>query len=134
MLMAVAKNHRLAGERTVDLREMHRERLLLLKEGHCFREDMLTACTRASAEFHSVFESDHFGTIFPMVAAGAGISLVPKMAAQHAANCALVPLAKQQVRRVGYARVRSRFTSKPAKAFYCLVAGSSKGAEHHSLR
>ncbi len=62
MLMAVAKNHRLAEARAADLREMHQERLLLLKEGHCFREEMLTACTRARAEFHSVFESDHFGT------------------------------------------------------------------------
>ncbi len=126
MLMAVAKNHRLAGERSVDLREMHRERLLLLKEGHCFREDMLTACTRGRAEFHSVFESDHFGTIFPMVAAGAGVSLVPRMAASQAANCAIVPLAKPQARRVGYARVRSRAASKPLKAFISWLRDVAK--------
>jgi len=126
MLMAVAKNHRLAKERAVDLREMYRERLLLLKEGHCFREDMLTACTRARAEFHSVFESDHFGTILPMVAAGAGVTLVPQMAASQAVNCAVIALAKPQIRRVGYARIRSRMASKPLKAFIAWLRNVGK--------
>ena len=54
-----------------------------------------------------VFEADHFGTIFPLVASGAGITIAPLMSAAHALNCSVVPLAKAQFRRVGYARLQA---------------------------
>jgi len=91
--------------------------MLLLKEGHCFRQDVLTACTRANIEFHSIFESDQFASIFPLVASGFGISLVPAMAVGHAANCQILPLDRPAFRRVGYVQARHRFQSKPRQAF-----------------
>ena len=65
----------------VSLSQLRTERMLLLKEGHCFRDSVLTACAKANLELHSVFESDQFASIFPLVAAGYGISLIPSMAA-----------------------------------------------------
>ena len=117
LVLVTAKNHRLASpidERHLDLRG---ERLLLLKEGHCFRDDMLTACKHRRTEMSPVFESDHFGTIFPLVAAGAGVTIAPLMAAQYAKDCSLVPLPKPQYRQVGYARLKSSGTFKPLTAF-----------------
>ncbi len=93
------------------------ERLLLLKEGHCFRDDMLIACRRGRAEMAPAFESDHFGSIFPLVASGAGITIAPQMAALQAVGCAVVPLPKEQSRRIGYARLRSSSKFKPLTAF-----------------
>jgi LysR family hydrogen peroxide-inducible transcriptional activator len=93
------------------------ERLLLLKEGHCFRDDMLIACRRGSAEMAPVFESDHFASIFALVGSGAGITIAPQMAATHASGCAVLPLPKEQSRRIGYARLKSSSRFKTLTAF-----------------
>jgi LysR family hydrogen peroxide-inducible transcriptional activator len=77
--------------------------MILLREGHCLRNDVLTTCTRANVEFTQVFESDQLGSIFAMVAAGFGISLVPALAASQATGCRLLPVKPQAVRRIAYA-------------------------------
>lgn len=117
LLVAVGEKHRLAKEKSAALAEVRGERMLLLKEGHCLRQDVLTACTRARVEFHSIFESDQFASIFPLVASGFGVTLVPAMAAAHAAGCRLLPLERPAYRRIGYAQSRHRVPSKPRQAF-----------------
>ena len=117
LVLVTPKNHRLTAplaERHLDL---FGEKLLLLKDGHCFRDDMLTACKHSRTEMSPVFESDHFGTIFPLVAAGAGVTIAPMMAALYAKDCSIVPLPKPQFRQVGYARLGSGGTFKPLSAF-----------------
>jgi DNA-binding transcriptional LysR family regulator len=54
--VAVGKTHRLADRKEVHVPDLRREKILLLKERQ-------------------------FASIFPLVAAGLGIALVPKMAA-----------------------------------------------------
>ena len=97
--------------------QAQQDRLLLLREGHSFHGDVLTSCTRARAEFHATFESDSLATIFSLVAAGLGISIVPAMSAPHSSGCLLLPLAEPKVRRVGYARLRSSAGFRPLRAF-----------------
>jgi DNA-binding transcriptional LysR family regulator len=63
------------------------------------------------------FESDQFSSIFPLVASGFGVSIIPEMAAPLATGCRVVPLGPASVRRVGYFRNRRCFSSKAAKAF-----------------
>lgn len=46
ILFAVAAGHRLAPEPQVKLSELRGEKMLLLKEGHCFRDDALRICSR----------------------------------------------------------------------------------------
>lgn len=117
LVLVAPKDHWLTNRTIASNFDLSGERLLLLKEGHCFREDMLTACKRNSAEMSPVFEADHFGTIFPLVASGAGITIAPMMAAAHALNCSVVPMAKAQFRRVGYARLKSSIRFGPLHAF-----------------
>ncbi len=117
ILLAVPPGHRLANVDAVDMSDVRQERLVLLKEGHCFRDQVLAACTRASAQFESVFESDQFSSIYPLVASGFGISLVPEMARASALGCALVPLRRGGFRRVGFLRNRRSFHGKTVKAF-----------------
>ncbi len=117
LFLAVAEGHPLAKKKTVDLKELALERLLLLREGHCFRENVMTACTRAKAEVQSVFETDQMGSIFPLVASGFGITLIPQMAAASATGCVLVPVSLGSVRRVGYIRSRRHFVGKPMREF-----------------
>jgi LysR family hydrogen peroxide-inducible transcriptional activator len=117
LMLAVPESHPLAGQVAAQINTVQQERLLLLREGHCFRGDVLTACTRARAEFHATFESDSLATIFSLVAAELGVSIVPAMSAPHSSGCVLLPLAEPKVRRVGYARLRSSAGFKPLQAF-----------------
>jgi LysR family hydrogen peroxide-inducible transcriptional activator len=114
ILLAVGKTHRLAGQPNVGLTELRGEKMLLLKEGHCFRDDALRICNRARLPFHPMFETDQFSSIFPMVSAGLGITLVPEMASRTANACRILPLERETFRRVGYIRVR-RHVSGPAQ-------------------
>jgi LysR family hydrogen peroxide-inducible transcriptional activator len=117
ILVAVGKRHRLASEAQVKLGELRGERMLLLKEGHCFRDDALRVCSRARMPFHPMFETDQFSSIFPMVAAGMGITLVPQMAVQAASGCTVLPLERETFRRVGYIRVRRHVAGAAQNAF-----------------
>jgi LysR family hydrogen peroxide-inducible transcriptional activator len=119
VLLALPADHRLAEADSVDLKDLRQERLLLLREGHCFRDNALSACRKARVTPNAVFESDQFASIFAMVAAGAGISLVPAMAMAAAAaqGCLVVPLRPESFRRIGYAQARRHFRPPAQKAF-----------------
>lgn len=62
LVLVAPKQHTLFQAQPAKL-DLSGERLLLLKEGHCFRDDMLIACRRGGAEMVPVFESDHFESI-----------------------------------------------------------------------
>lgn len=117
LFLAVAENHPLAGENAIDLQELRNERLLLLKGGHCLRQDVLLTCTRAKAELRSVFETDQLASIFQLVRSGFGLTVIPAMAASHAAGCKLIPLRGNSFRRIGYLRARRHFVSNPMREF-----------------
>ena len=125
LFLAVAASHPLTSKSAISLKDLGAERMLLLREGHCFRENVMTACTRANAEVQSIFETDQLGSIFPLVASGYGITLIPAMAAMAAADCVLVPLQQGSVRRVGYIRARRHFVSKPMREFVHWLKGIS---------
>lgn len=59
------------------LREM---RLLLLEEGHCFREQALSFCKIGTTRPREVMEGSSLSTLVQMVSAGIGITLIPEMA------------------------------------------------------
>lgn len=59
------------------LREM---RLLLLEEGHCFRDQSLAYCGLAGGRPEDVIEGSSLTTLVQLVAAGMGVTLVPEMA------------------------------------------------------
>lgn len=67
--------------------------------------------------FHPMFETGQFSSIFPMVAAGVGITLIPAMAAGSASGCRLSSLEQETFRRVGYVRVRRHVAGAAQSAF-----------------
>ncbi len=104
LMVALSKAHPLAGEEQLELARLEKEPMLLLREGHCLRDDVLSACSRARARFDNVQESDNLASIFSMVAHGFGISLVPERTAPHAHGCKLIPIKPRNFRRIGYAQ------------------------------
>jgi LysR family hydrogen peroxide-inducible transcriptional activator len=59
------------------LRQM---RLLLLEEGHCFREQALSFCNLTSATPREILDGSSLTTLVQMVSAGIGVTLIPEMA------------------------------------------------------
>ncbi len=117
LLLAVGEHHPLAEKTEVDLHDLKNERLLLLKEGHCLRDDVLLSCTRAKAQLRSSFATDQLASIFQFVRSGFGLTVVPAMAAPHAMGCKLIPLRGTNYRRIGYLRARRHFVSRPMSEF-----------------
>ncbi|HEU0225623.1 MAG TPA: LysR substrate-binding domain-containing protein [Steroidobacteraceae bacterium] len=80
-LVAMPGNHRLASRRRLRTADLGGEKLLLLEEGHCLREHALEACARAGVEEQG-FRATSLETLRQMVAAGAGVTLLPRLAAE----------------------------------------------------
>jgi LysR family hydrogen peroxide-inducible transcriptional activator len=118
LYVALPSNHRLGSRAQVHLAQIENDPFLLLKEGHCFRENTLAACGRARLQPNVVFESGQFSTILAMVAAGTGVSVVPEMAVEAREGCRFVPLADEGAyRRVGILQLKQRFRSRVHRAF-----------------
>ena len=73
------------------LREM---RLLLLEEGHCFRDQALTFCKMGSSNTQDVMDGNSLTTLVQMVAAGFGVTLIPEMAAEFEGRIPNISIAK----------------------------------------
>jgi LysR family hydrogen peroxide-inducible transcriptional activator len=59
---------------------LSKERLLLLEEGHCLRDQALSYCHMLTPEARESFGASSLATIVQMVANGYGITLLPEMA------------------------------------------------------
>ncbi|MCA0275099.1 MAG: LysR family transcriptional regulator [Proteobacteria bacterium] len=76
-------------------REMLREmRLLLLEEGHCFREQALSFCNMQSTRPRELLDGSSLSTLVQMVGAGIGVTLIPEMAVPVETMSASVSIAR----------------------------------------
>ncbi|MES2635418.1 MAG: LysR substrate-binding domain-containing protein [Pseudomonadota bacterium] len=84
-LAAVPSTHPLAARDTVTAQELKSETMLLLGNGHCFRDHVLEVCpefARFSSNAEGIrksFEGSSLETIKHMVAAGMGVTVVPRL-------------------------------------------------------
>ena len=69
-------------------------RLLLLEEGHCFREQALSFCNVGGNQPRALIEGSSLTTLVQMVGAGMGVTLIPEMAVPLEARSADVDLAR----------------------------------------
>jgi LysR family hydrogen peroxide-inducible transcriptional activator len=77
------------GEATADpvsLANVAPERILLLDEGHCFRDQTIAACHLDSAASARTFAATSLSTIVEFVANGQGVTLLPRIALRKEAN------------------------------------------------
>ncbi|MBU2964718.1 hydrogen peroxide-inducible genes activator [Amphritea sp. 2_MG-2023] len=81
-MMLLPKDHPLASKDQIDSQTLHEQDLLLLGEGHCFRDQVLEACPALShgSDKHTITEGSSLETIRMMVASGLGASVIPKSA------------------------------------------------------
>lgn len=84
-MAAVPSSHPLSHKESVSTIELKNETMLLLGAGHCFRDHVLEVCPEfaryaSNAEgIRRTFEGSSLETIKHMVAAGMGVTLVPRL-------------------------------------------------------
>ncbi len=84
-LAAMPSHHAFAKQASVTVEQLKAETMLLLGTGHCFRDHVLEVCpefarfSSDTAGIRKSFEGSSLETIKHMVAAGMGITLVPRL-------------------------------------------------------
>jgi LysR family hydrogen peroxide-inducible transcriptional activator len=82
-MVAVSKDHAWKDRSTVSAKELKSETMLLLGNGHCFRDQVLEVCpemarfSTSSDGIARTFEGSSLETIRHMVASGIGITVLP---------------------------------------------------------
>jgi LysR family hydrogen peroxide-inducible transcriptional activator len=85
-LVAVPSSHVWAQRSSIDAQELKQETMLLLGQGHCFRDQVLEVCPELSRFSQSTegiqrtFEGSSLETIRHMVASGVGLTVLPATA------------------------------------------------------
>jgi LysR family transcriptional regulator, hydrogen peroxide-inducible genes activator len=126
LFAVLSKDHPRASEESLALNDLRGESFVMLRDGHCFRDLSVGACTRARVTPHIAFESDQFSSLLGMVAAGVGVSLVPEMAIDLNIGCRYVRIRDTQATRTIVAAVlRARSLNRVQQAF---VSGIKAGA------
>jgi LysR family transcriptional regulator, hydrogen peroxide-inducible genes activator len=96
-LVAMPLNHEFAKQASISVEQLKAETMLLLGTGHCFRDHVLEVCpefarfsgdnsgniNRADMGIRKSFEGSSLETIKHMVAAGMGVTLVPRFRKHH---------------------------------------------------
>jgi LysR family hydrogen peroxide-inducible transcriptional activator len=80
--LALPPGHPLTRKRTVRLADLEKEPFIVMKEGHCLGDQVLSFCDRRDLKPTINFRSAQLETIQALVHSGVGISLVPAMAAR----------------------------------------------------
>ncbi|MDM7462361.1 MAG: hydrogen peroxide-inducible genes activator [Tepidimonas taiwanensis] len=103
----VPRDHPLAKRDSITAEELKRETMLLLGNGHCFRDHVLQVCPEfarfsdTAEGIQKSFEGSSLETIKHMVAAGMGVTLVPRLSVPKGA---LDPAQRDAVGDAAYVR------------------------------
>lgn len=73
---------------------LHEMRLLLLEEGHCFRDQALSFCDMPTVRARHGLDGSSLSTLVQMVGAGLGVTLIPEMAIAVEARSAPVSVGR----------------------------------------
>ena len=110
-LFACNLDHALAGTDEVSLESLAGEQLMLLEEGHCLRGHTLEICGIGDKRARAQFEGSSLHALVQMVAAGIGVTIIPRLAVDaHVTRAAGISLSRLTVpasRQIGLAWRRS---------------------------
>ena len=79
-VLAVPKDSKLAKRDSLRMEDLEDQRLLLLEDGHCLRDQALDVCHLAGASEKDGFRATSLETLRQMVAANVGMTLLPALA------------------------------------------------------
>lgn len=119
------------GNKPVPGPEMLREmRLLLLEEGHCFRDQALSFCKAGAVLPRELLDGSSLSTLVQMVGAGIGVTLIPEMAVPVETRSAHVAIARfaapRPTRTIGMVWRRSSPLARQLEAISRVVRDSAE--------
>lgn len=79
-----------ANQPVPDVASLQKMKLLLLEEGHCFRDQALSFCDIGKRGARNVMDGSSLTTLVQMVGSGIAVTLIPEMAARIEARSAAV--------------------------------------------
>ncbi len=79
-MLAIYEDHPWANRDRVPMSDLAGEKLLMLEDGHCLRDQAMGFCFEAGADEDTHFRATSLETLRNMVAAGSGITLLPALA------------------------------------------------------
>jgi DNA-binding transcriptional LysR family regulator len=129
--MVARRDHPLAGGREVAWRALSGERLVMLDHASGSRPIIDRVLREHHVQADVVQELGHSATVFGLVEAAVGITVLPWLALPLPADSSLValPLTPRAERTVELVRRRDRSLSPAAESVWQLVLGLPKRAE-----
>ena len=97
--LAVDEGHALAASEMIKDEDLKGRDLILLEEGHCFRNQALEICRATTARENEVFQATSLETIRHVVASGAGITLMPAIARKENDGVVYIPMENTHFKR-----------------------------------
>ena len=123
-VLMVPKDHALVHHKAVRIASLGTERFVLYPKGSGGRDLFIDACRQAGFEPYIAFESDDRETILGLVAAGVGITFVPRLIAHHTRvdGPVMIDIIEPRlVREVGIVWRRHRYLPQAARNFIALL-------------
>ncbi|HYW50200.1 MAG TPA: LysR family transcriptional regulator substrate-binding protein, partial [Gemmatimonadaceae bacterium] len=101
LVVAVPASHAAARAGRITLAQLHDAPAVTLDPAHCLGEQVAGFCSSRQVSPSVVCRSAQLATVFELVGAGVGISIVPAMAAarHNTPQCAYVPLIDHELSR-----------------------------------
>ncbi|MGN7396691.1 LysR family transcriptional regulator [Peribacillus frigoritolerans] len=125
ILMVVPSNHPFSKKSEIALNECRNESFIFLKKEQGFREISERLCGLAGFEPKVFFESANLETVQSLVAAGMGITLIPKMVARRktlSSNLVYIPICDVPAKRnLVLSYKKGRYLSKAAKSLISVM-------------
>lgn len=100
-LLAVPKNHPFTKKKIIKQKDLEGEKLILLEDGHCFRDQALEVCAKIGAG-EQTFRATSLETLKQMVIAGSGITLIPEIATKKESGIVYIAIEKAPKRVIGF--------------------------------
>jgi LysR family transcriptional regulator, hydrogen peroxide-inducible genes activator len=86
-VLAKPKDSHLSQQKSITKDEIDNKKLLLLDDGHCMKNEVVSFCSNVDKENSQTFRATSLEVLRHMVASGAGITLMPKLSTK---NCELL--------------------------------------------
>lgn len=90
-LLTIPHSHPLAKRKTIKQSDLNSKNFLILDDGHCMRDQVISFCHQANASETLNFRATSMEALRHMVAAGAGMTLMPRLATEGCQLATFIP-------------------------------------------
>lgn len=102
-LVALSTQHPLCKHKKVAVNDLQGCDLLMLSDGHCFKQQAQQFCFSAGVEVSNQYRGNSIETLLALVAMNDGMTFVPKLACSKRTGITYLPIFPNQQRKVVFA-------------------------------